>query len=163
MKKKMTGIFLSAFIILLPVNINHADTLKFKISTSSMNPTLYIGDYIEVTPVADFKTIRGSIIAYHPPVNGTEADKIYCHRCIAIEGDVFAIKHGRVWLNGKEKTELYTKGETSYEAFVKINIEGIVPAGKVIVLGDNRMNAADSRYFGYLPVEKIVGTVRKIK
>ena len=65
------------------------------------------------------------------------------------------IKDGYVWINGVKQNEPYVKGVTSYSGFNEIKLEGIVPEGMVIAMGDNRQNSSDSRFFGYVPVERI--------
>ena len=98
---------------------------------------------------------RGDVIIFHPPAPADE-EKDYIKRCIAVAGDEFHIKDNAVWINGVKQVEKYTKGNTSYAGFNDINkIEGIVPAGMVIAMGDNRENSLDSRFFGYLPAKRV--------
>lgn len=162
MKTDGIKIFLSlSLLLLLSITSTHAEDMRLKVISQSMYPTLDIGDNIEIIHADNYKPERGSIVAYYPTV--TEK-KLYIHRCIAVEGDNFSIKHGRVYINNKELVESYTVGDTTYEYYNtdKIKIEGIVPPGVAVVLGDNRNNAADSRCFGYIPFKRIYGFVRKI-
>ena len=103
---------------------------------------------------------RRDIVIFTPPIE-SEKHKDYIKRCIALPGDEFHIKNGAVYINGKKTDEPYTLGKpTDYNHFNitrSNNIEGIVPPGKIVVLGDNRINSSDGRYFGYLGIEAIKG------
>jgi signal peptidase I len=100
------------------------------------------------------KVKRGDIVIFKPP---NEIIKDYIKRCIAVPGDTVRIKDGFIFINDKRLDEPYTKGRTSYDDFPDKKIEGIVPDGKVVVLGDNRENSYDGRGFGYLQIERIKG------
>ncbi|HEY1406258.1 MAG TPA: signal peptidase I, partial [Spirochaetota bacterium] len=97
---------------------------------------------------------RGDIIIFNPPVG--EVEKDYIKRCIAVAGDEFHIKDNAVYINGQKMNESYTRGVTNYTGFSdRTLIEGVVPKGMVIAMGDNREHSLDSRFFGYVPVERI--------
>jgi len=171
--------FIDAVVValMLAVHIIQFIVQAYFIPTGSMEDTLLIGDHLFVEKITygpiiprmigmdkpihlNFLGIRevkrGDIIIFRPP---HEKDKDYIKRCIAIPGDKFEIKDGHVYINGKKMIEPYTKGSTSFYfgSKEKNEIEGIVPEGKVIALGDNRENSQDSRYFGYLEIERIKG------
>ncbi len=98
---------------------------------------------------------KGDVIIFRPPAPADE-DKEYIKRCIAVEGDEFHIKNNGVYVNGKLVDEPYVKGVTNYDNFSSRDlIEGIVPEGMVIAMGDNRQNSQDSRFFGYLEKKRI--------
>ncbi len=160
--------------LILAVHIIQFVIQAYFIPTASMEDTLLVGDHLFVEKITygpiipqmigmekpihlDFLGIRevrkGDIIIFRPP---HEQDKDYIKRCIAIPGDLFEIKDGSVFINGKKQEEPYTKGQTSAE-FNQSRIQGVVPEGKVVVLGDNRENSMDGRYFGYLDIERIKG------
>lgn len=164
---------LVAFI--LAMHIRQFIIQAYYIPTGSMEDTLLIGDHLLVEKITygpiipkmigmknqihlDFlgirKMQRGDIIIFRPP---GEEEKDFIKRCIAVEGDEYHIRDGRVWINGKPIDEPYVKGLTSYRGFSEKRIEGIVPKNTVIAMGDNRENSFDSRGFGYLPVERIKG------
>lgn len=97
---------------------------------------------------------KGDIIIFNPPRG--ETDKDYIKRCVAVGGDDFRIRDNSIWINGVRQKEWYTQGVTSLDRFIDPpQIQGIVPKGMVIAMGDNRENSQDSRYFGYVPVERI--------
>ncbi len=164
---------LVAFI--LAMHIRQFIIQAYYIPTGSMEDTLLVGDHLLVEKITygpaipsmigmekplhlDFLGIRevrrGDIIIFRPP---GEDEKDFIKRCMAVEGDEYHIADGSVWINGTRVEEPYVKGLTSYRGFGDRKIEGVVPRGMVIAMGDNRENSFDSRGFGYLPVERIKG------
>jgi signal peptidase I len=162
--------------MILAVHIIQFVIQHYYIPTGSMEKTLMIDDHLfgeKITfgprfpkmlgmksdlrvkiPFISRDIKKGDIIIFNPPSD--DADKDYIKRCIAVEGDDFRIKDNHVYLNGKKQIEPYTQGITSLAHFSNgRDIEGIVPKGKVIAMGDNRENSSDSRAFGYVPVERI--------
>ncbi|MFC1669678.1 signal peptidase I [Spirochaetota bacterium] len=165
--------------LVLAVHIIQYIVQAYYIPTGSMENTLLKDDHLFVEKVTYGPSIpkmlfmdkpvhlkflsisklqRGDIVIFTPP---HEEDKDYIKRCIAVPGDKFLIKdeEGVVYINGKKIKEPYAKGKTYYNIGGKRNreIEGIVPPGKIIVLGDNRENSQDSRFFGYLDIYRIKG------
>ena len=129
--------------------------------TGSMENTFRIGDHVLVRMADRYTPRRGDILIHSVP----HIEKLYIKRCIAVAGDSFRIRGGAVYLNGKKLDEPYAKGKTTYDNFIvrdSNRIDGIVPEGKIIVLGDNRQNSQDSRYFGYLSIERAKGSVAAI-
>lgn len=136
-----------------PFNSLHS----YYITTGSMVPTIMIGDKI-VSGKNVIGINRGDIVVFRPPVG--ETDKEYVKRCVAIPGDRLSIRDGAVYLNGKRLNEGYARGMTSYTGFDdKKIIEGTVPRDSYVMLGDNREHSLDSRYFGYVPGDRIKGKV----
>jgi len=130
--------------------------------TGSMENTLVIGDHIlvEKLSVNGFLTgdaprvRRGDIVVYPSPDN---TKKDFLKRCVAVEGDRFSIRDSRVHINGSPIYEPYALGPTDYHGFTEKKIEGVVPKGMIVVLGDNRTNSFDSRGHGYVPVAAVKG------
>ncbi len=138
----------------------------FYISSSSMADTLKKGDYILVwkflynkkIPVFNIKlpfgiTIkRGDVIVLkHPFQQNLEIVK----RCIALSGDKIVIRSNKVYVNGRKINEKYVH----YKDKKSMEIEEIIPEDEIFVMGDNRANSADSRFFGSIPVSLIKGKV----
>jgi signal peptidase I len=167
--------------LVLAVHIIQYVIQAYYIPTGSMEETLQIGDHLFVEKITygpiipkiigmsnpvhisslairDLK--RGDIIIFTPPIE-TEKHKDYIKRCIALPGDDFHIRDGFVYINGVRQDEPYTRSKPTDYGHFNVNkfnnIEGVVPAGKVVVLGDNRINSSDGRYFGYLDITAIKG------
>jgi signal peptidase I len=124
---------------------------------NSMNPTIKNGQNVLVYKI-NKNYQRGDIITFESPKNtGIE----YISRIIALEGDKLVFKENKVYLNGKLLQESYTTGETNLwqDGFVKEGEEIVVPPDKVFVMSDNRQKSSDSREWGYVSVNKIIGKV----
>jgi signal peptidase I len=145
----------------------------FKIPTGSMEPTLIIGDHILVNkflygtdvPFSDKKMLtfkkpaRGDIIVFKYPEN---PKRDFIKRIIAIEGDVIESKDKIIYVNGNAVEERYASHSDS--SIKPGGIEPrdnfgpyIVPRDKYFVMGDNRDQSYDSRYWGYVDAELIKG------
>ncbi|HEY7037057.1 MAG TPA: signal peptidase I [Thermomicrobiales bacterium] len=97
---------------------------------------------------------RGDIIVFNPPV---ASEKPYIKRVIAVAGDTVEIKQdGYVYVNGTRLDEPYIQGPIT-ECNVRKCEPMTVPEGKIYVLGDNRRNSSDSRIFGFVDVDEIIG------
>lgn len=84
--------------------------------------------------------------------------KSYIKRIIGIAGDkIFISEDGKVFLNDKELNEKYLNGVKTFRTGLNFNIT--VPKDYVFVMGDNRSQSKDSRYFGAVPISKVEGTV----
>ena len=97
---------------------------------------------------------RGDILVLNPP---SESDEPFIKRAIALAGDTVEIQDGLVFINGQRLDEPYLDGAVT-------NCEGpeycdrfVVPDGFVYVLGDNRQHSFDSRSFGPVPLENVIG------
>jgi signal peptidase I len=135
------------------------------IPTGSMEQTLLIGDHLLVSRFGYDAEVpftglhlplwrdpqRGQMIVFRAPV-GAGSD--YVKRVIAIPDDTVEIRRGTVWLNGRPLAEPYRNGSPDpQEDFGPVT----VPAESYFVLGDNRGNSYDSRYWGYVPRGAVVG------
>jgi signal peptidase I len=121
---------------------------------------------------------RGDIIVFRDPLNISED---YVKRAIGVPGDHIRLENKQLILNGHPVTEPYVKHITSYNDTYRdnfpqspsvalppsaqdmlrnhvVNSEVVVPPGYVFAMGDNRDDSADSRYWGFVPRENIVGT-----
>jgi signal peptidase I len=141
-----------------------ATTQTFEIEGSSMQPTLIDGQRVLVNrfvyarssigPFGDGGYVfhgpqRGDIIIFHPPT-GDRND--FVKRVIGLPGDEVDIRNGQVFVNGDhvDYVDDYTQ-ERTYE------YPQTVPEGELFVLGDNRRVSNDSRSWGFVPREDVVG------
>ncbi len=95
---------------------------------------------------------RGDIIVFDPP---TRSNKPYIKRIIGLPGEQVTFADGHVFVNGQLLEEPYIVDETTCGRNEECDV--VVPEGQVYVLGDNRTNSSDSRVFGPVPVENVIG------
>ena len=147
-----------------------------------MYPTLQIKDRLVVERYSRFysEPQRGDIMVFYPPSTVLSNDFIslfrrytglfcddvaYIKRVIGLPGDKIEIKKSQkgeslaVYINDKELEEKYVNRETPYSPCGDKNICGpvIIPNNHYFMMGDNRGNSQDSRYWGFLPEEMIIG------
>jgi len=154
-----------AFCIIRPFIVQ-----AFKIPTGSMRPTLLEGDLILVSKfiygakvpfthfrlpaVRDIK--RGDVVVFIYP---EDDKKDFIKRMVGLPGDIVEIKSGTIYINDLPLLDpifnqryYYNRGE-----FCKENQKITVPAGNYFVLGDNSGSSKDSRYWGFVPKDNILG------
>ena len=186
-KRKQTSavreILETAILALLIFVLVRSVVLNFKVDGRSMLPTFENGemllvnrnayreldawDFIDWIPGVDERnsaTIidfgapeRGDVIVFTPPAPGE--DKPYIKRVIGLPGDTVEVRNNLVYINGVELEEGYigSRDSTCPGTWEYCDRPVTVPDGSVYVMGDNRTNSEDSRYFGPVPEENIIG------
>lgn len=136
--KEWIVVILSA--VILAILINRFALFKILVPTPSMTPTIKPGDQIFSTRMYDFCEIkRGDILIF----NSKELGKELVKRVVGLPGDRVDIKSdGSVYINRKKLDETYVKYQGG-----KVNLVFKVPEGKYLMLGDNRNNSDDARYW----------------
>jgi len=125
---------------------------------SSMYPNFHDGEYI----LTDKITYRlrepkeGDVIIFRAPKN-EEYD--YIKRIIATPGKCVQIINGKVYIDGKPLEEPYLPPDysTSPGSFLRVGQTVCVPEKNYFVLGDNRSHSSDSREWGFVPQQNIIG------
>ena len=125
----------------------------YTIPSASMTPALKPGDHILVTPyVRDVRPERGDVIVFR------RGDTVLVKRVIATQGDLVEARLGRVIIGGHALAEPYLAEQGASGA-----IEAqIVPHDCYFVMGDNRASSLDSRSWGVLPQDAIIGRARMV-
>jgi signal peptidase I len=158
----LIALFIRAFIV-----------QAFKIPSSSMEPTLLVGDHLLVNkfiygikiPFTNTKFFhfkkpkRGDVVVFIYP---KDRSKDFIKRVIGTEGDKVEVIHNKIYINDKsiddpwghydEKNPL-TKYLQPMDRFGPV----IVPQESLFVLGDNRDNSQDSRFWGYVHINEVKG------
>jgi signal peptidase I len=153
----------------------------FKIPSGSMLPTIQIGDHIFASmysygawlPFTDEKLLaqpveRGDIVIFpYPRTKPGDPSLDYIKRTVGLAGETLEIREDQVFINGEpldepyaffEGKDRYALGGTRISNFGPVT----VPEGKLFVMGDNRYNSADSRFWGFLDAEQVMGKGRFI-
>lgn len=125
----------------------------------SMYPTFNDGEYLLTNKISyRFGEPKyGDIIIFKAPLN---EEYEYIKRIIGMPGDKVMLSNGHFFINGVElnETEYLDKSvSTLQERFLKEGVEMVVPPNSYFVAGDNRPHSSDSRDFGPVPKDNIVG------
>ena len=187
-KKSIAREYTEAILIalLLALLIRTFIVQAFKIPSGSMKKTLLIGDHILVSkfsygthipneiPFINVKLFddivlfskvpqRGDIIVFKFPKDET---RDFIKRVIGLPGDLLEVKRQKVYINNKPYQDTHARhtDSPSDSPLVPRDDFGpiLVPDDHVFVMGDNRENSQDSRYWGYLNVKKIRGKAQII-
>lgn len=142
----------------------------FKIPSGSMIPTLLVGDHLLVNkfiygtpiPFSDSRAAvftkpkRGDIIVFKYP---EDPARDFIKRVIGIEGDMVEERDKQVYVNGKPLKEQYIQHTDKGTSSSPRDNFGpyLVPANKFFVMGDNRDQSYDSRFWGYVDIQDIRG------
>lgn len=150
------------------------------IPSGSMEPTLTPGDVLVVDktayglgiPFVDSNLVqwatpeRGDIVTFDPQHTSDRLIK----RVIGVAGDSIVIRNGVTYVNGQSLARAFQRGKVAEQlngyAYLTTkpgarNFGPVtVPEGHLFVMGDNRANSADSRYWGFLPVDRVKGKAR---
>jgi len=141
---------------------------SFYIPSPSMVPTLQVGDRIMVNKLSyDLHEVhRGDIVVFKRPPLEMQDFPDLVKRVIGLPGESISTKDGHVYINGTLLDEPWLQpGASSYtgalpdDQYPQFNMPGpvTIPAGDYFVMGDNRTDSEDSRYFGPIPKSLIVG------
>jgi signal peptidase I len=163
------------FALILALIIRAFLIQAYRIPSSSMEDTLLKGDHILATkynygvtmPFTTYKIFgrdiipkRGDIIIFTFPQNH-EMD--FVKRVVGLPGDTITIINKKVFVNGKEYVQGHEKYTDPYIVDRGISVirdnmpETLITAGNIFVMGDNRDQSYDSRFWGQLPLENVKG------
>ncbi len=169
-------VVLSCFAVLLAFVVREFVIQTFRIPSSSMVPTLEVGDHILVSkfwygvklPGVDRRLLefkrpsRGEVIVFYRDQSSAANDtKDYIKRVIGLPGETVQVKNYLAYVNGElvdDEKRIITRGlgdliDSSHKDFGPLKLKD----GEYFVMGDNRVNSQDSRYFGPIRFEDIEG------
>ena len=144
----------------------------FKIPSESMKPTLLVGDHILVNKfiygiripfvgkrIVTFKDPkRGDVIVFKYP---EDRSKDFIKRVIGLPGDTVEFKDRTIYINDRPIEDpwgVYKKDNPSWRSSASKNYDPqVVPPGALFVMGDNRDNSLDSRVWGCVPFDDVLG------
>ena len=101
---------------------------------------------------------RGDIIVFKYP---KDESRDFIKRVIGIPGDLLEVKHQKVFINGKPYIDAFARHTESPSESPLVPRDDfgpiLIPDGHLFMMGDNRENSQDSRYWGFLDVNKVRG------
>ena len=147
----------------------------FRIPSGSMKNTLIVGDrllvsklsYGALVPFVHYRLPgfshpkRGDIVVFKYP---EDPKRDFIKRLIAVGGETVEIKFGDIYINGQKVEDPVIKNIYYYNrgTYGDVNHKTVVPTGYYFVLGDNSGSSLDSRYWGFVPQEDIIGKAQLI-
>ncbi len=181
-KKSVAREYLESVVVavILALFIRTFVVQAFKIPTGSMIPNLLIGDHLLVNKEVYSPSLGPweSLILAKRPIRRTDVvvfkypedpSRDFIKRVIGLPGDTVEVRDKTVLINGKPLVEPYAHfldeplGPEDPEFGLRVETTRpgygpeTVPAGKLFVMGDNRDNSRDSRYWGFLPIDQVKG------
>jgi len=159
--------------ILIAVFIRTFVVQAFKIPSGSMKPTLQIGDHILVNKFiygVKIPFVRSTLIPISQPKRGDivvfiypqDRDKDFIKRVIALGGDTVEIRNKEIFVNGERSEDnhgVYVDPVIMPGAMQPRDNMGPVkvPDGNIFVMGDNRDQSYDSRFWGFVELKDVMG------
>ncbi len=151
-------IFLLSTMVIRPLlarTIRNNIARAYKIPSSTMEPALLVGDHL----IADMriykseKPKRGEIIIFEFP---KDPSKDFIKRVIGMEGEKVELVKNKIYIDEKlldDPWGYFAKDYPALDTFGPV----VVPKDSLFVLGDNRNNSQDSRFFGFVNIKKVKG------
>lgn len=138
---------------------------SYMVDGKSMEPTLYDGNLLMVNKIVyDLADVdRFDVTVFH-----ADAEADYVKRVIGLPGDEIKYKQDKLYINGEYVPETFLdvlKGKSDHNPYTtdftleEVTGEEEVPAGYLFVMGDNRPESLDSRFFGFIADDQLVGKV----
>lgn len=145
--------------VVLAVMIKAFLVQAFKIPSESMEPTLMPGDRVVVNKLSyrAHEINRGDVVVFRRPERspgGPGTPEQLIKRVIGLPGDTITTRDYQILINGQRLVEPYLPPDTpTYDMDNPIT----VPEGQIWVMGDNRLHSGDSRYFGPIDIDTVIG------
>jgi len=164
------GILIGVFLLLLFVT-----SIAYRLPSSAMEPTFHCAhpgsgceaDRMDRVLVSRFTyrirdPQRGDVAAFHVPMaalaacGATGDNVVYLKRVVALPGERWREENGFIYVDGERLAEPYVKGDRRDAETIP---EKPVPEGEYLMLGDNRSSSCDSRRFGTVSRDDLIGPV----
>lgn len=167
--------YIEAFLValLIALVVRTLVIQAFKIPSGSMENTLLVGDHIFVNKFIygyHIPYTKGRVLEFRQPKRGDiivfefpeDPSKDFIKRVVGVPGDTVEVRHKSLYVNGLPVAEDYVRyadgAETEGFPPARDNLPPVrVPSGKLFVMGDNRDRSYDSRFWGFVDMDKVVG------
>lgn len=154
--REWAGVILVALIVAFGIRATLIQT--YFIPSESMTPTLEVGDRLMVYKLAFTlgDVDRGDLVVFNRPPALEETElKDFVKRVVGLPGERVSAENSVLLINGSPLEEPYLAPGVWTQDFAELE----VPQGHVFVMGDNRSNSRDSRWFGPISEDLLVGEV----
>ena len=174
-------IFIVAIAIFLALAVQAYAVKPYRIPSGSMEPTLDVGERVlvqRVTTRLGSDPAIGDIIVFHPPAGAdaipaacgapaqrgtpcakptkSRSDQTFIKRVVAVGGDTVSVRNGLAVVNGRTQPAPFAAACAGGDG-CNMTQPITVPKGSVFLMGDNRGNSDDSRYWGPVPDDWVIG------
>ena len=165
--KLLIGLAVAAtvlFVALLALRIGHL-VMWFNVPTGAMSPAISTGDHALMQGISYLgrEPHRGDVVVFKTDGTGPlPSGQFYVMRVAGEPGDQLRIFDGRLYVNNQQVTLCNAAGAIAYfppqgRDATAPRFEATVPTAHYFVLGDNSTNSLDSRYWGSLPRNNVIG------
>ncbi|PMC40809.1 signal peptidase I [Bacillus sp. UMB0899] len=165
--KKRGIAFTAVGICFTAIFIKNLIFVEYKVEGVSMQPTYEEGRLLSINKLGFlFSSLkRFDVVLFHPP----DSEEIYIKRIIGLPGDEIHYKDDQLYVNDKAVNEPFLEKnvglikKTGSFTLEEITDKTRIPKGYIFVIGDNRIQSRDSRHFGLVKIDDIIGTVQDKK
>ncbi len=168
--KKRGIAFTAVGVCLTAIFLKNLIFVEYKVEGVSMQPTYEEGRLLSINKLGFlFSSLkRFDVILFHLP----NSEEIYIKRIIGLPGDEIHYKDDQLYVNGKAIKEPFLTSskenpdlikETGSFTLEEITNKARIPKGYIFVIGDNRIQSRDSRHFGLVKIDDVIGTVHDEK
>jgi signal peptidase I len=154
---KDVAIFIGIFVfIVIPIRIYIAE--PYVVDGRSMDPTFATGDYLIIDKISyKFQLPKRNSVVVLNATNANEPNKSFIKRIIGLPGETVVVKGDEVKIINSENTNGFTIDQSYITHSGKINYQKTLAGDEYFVMGDNRLESYDSRYWGALNKKYITG------
>jgi signal peptidase I len=163
MKKRRIA-FTTVGVCLVAILLKNLIFVEYKVEGVSMQPTYEEGRLLSINKLGVYFTPlkRFDIVVFYPP----NSDEIYVKRVIGLPGDEIHYRDDQLYVNNKAVNEPFLPLKdnsnvtklTGNFTLEEITNDTKIPKGYIFVIGDNRLQSRDSRHFGLVKMDDVIGT-----
>lgn len=162
MKKRRIA-FTTVGVCLVAILLKNLIFVEYKVEGVSMQPTYEEGRLLSINKLGVYFTPlkRFDIVVFYPP----NSDEIYVKRVIGLPGDEIHYRDDQLYVNNKAVNEPFLPLKdnsnvtklTGNFTLEEITNDTKIPKGYIFVIGDNRLQSRDSRHFGLVKMDDVIG------
>lgn len=156
-KKVTSALIFVLSVVIIQFFLSEYVAQAYEVPTGSMESTIQVEDRLFGEKITyRFSDVKaGDIVTFEDPQN---SERVLIKRCIATEGQTLDLIDGQVYIDGVALYEPYVEGKPTPP--LQITLHDIkypltIPDDHIWVMGDNRIDSLDSRYFGPIPTSSV--------